>query len=144
MKLCDEANKKGEGEMSKRETPECTNGQDFVKTVPAKWDKEADVVVVGYGGTGAVSAITISEKGGKVIVLEKAPEPGGNTYTSAGGMSVCDNAKKAAQYLKALSLGSIDEELAIIYGEAWVEMVPWLKQRGARLVFSEIPWGRCL
>ena len=44
MKLCDEAHKKGEGEMSKSETTECANGQDFAKTVPAKWDKEADVV----------------------------------------------------------------------------------------------------
>ena len=75
-----------------------------------KWEKEADVVVVGYGGAGAVAAITVGEKGGKVIVLEKAPEPGGNTSSSSGAMRVPDHAEKAAQYLKAVSLGSVDAE----------------------------------
>lgn len=108
------------------------------KPVP-KWDKEADVVVVGYGGTGAVAAITAAEKGGKVILIEKAPEPGGNTITSAGGMRVCDSAEKAAHYLKHLSLGAMDDETSKIYAETWVEMVAWLKQRGARPIFSENP-----
>lgn len=39
----------------------------------AKWDKEADVVVVGYGGAGAVAAITAHDAGAKVLILEKLP-----------------------------------------------------------------------
>ena len=101
------------------------------------WDKEADVVVIGYGGAGAVAAITASEKGAKVVVLEKAPKPGGSTATSSGAMRVPDNAEKAAQYIQAISLGSVNAETARVYGETWVEMVPWFEKRGAQLVFLE-------
>lgn len=42
--------------------------------LPTKWDYEADVVVVGYGGAGAVSAITASNAGASVLCLEKEPK----------------------------------------------------------------------
>ncbi|NLX97054.1 MAG: FAD-dependent oxidoreductase, partial [Rhodopirellula sp.] len=38
--------------------------------VPSKWDKEADVVVVGGGGTGCAAAMSAAEAGAKVILLE--------------------------------------------------------------------------
>lgn len=125
--------------MPEKEAEGRSDIQNSIERSIPRWDKEADVVVVGYGGAGAVAAITVTEKGGKVILLEKAPEPGGNTITSNGGMKVCDNAEKGAQYLKALGLGSIDEETAKVFADTWVEMTPWLKQRGARLVLSELP-----
>jgi ribulose 1,5-bisphosphate synthetase/thiazole synthase len=31
--------------------------------LPVEWDKVTDVVIVGYGATGAVAAITVSEAG---------------------------------------------------------------------------------
>ena len=102
------------------------------------WEKEADVVVVGYGGTGAVSAITVSELGGSVIILEKAPEAGGSTSTCAGGMRVPDNGEKATQYINAVSLGSIDEEIAAAYAKTWMEMVPWIKRYGAEVVLWNV------
>jgi succinate dehydrogenase/fumarate reductase flavoprotein subunit len=102
-----------------------------------KWDKEADVVVIGYGGAGAVAAITACEKGGTVIILEKAPEPGGNTGASSGGMTMPDVAEKAAKYVRAVGLGSIDDEMATAYAEAWIEIEPWFKRHGGRLVFAE-------
>lgn len=45
------------------------------------WDGQYDVVVIGFGGAGAVSAKTAADAGAKVLVLEKAPEgeEGGNT-----------------------------------------------------------------
>jgi succinate dehydrogenase/fumarate reductase flavoprotein subunit len=44
-----------------------------------KWDRDADVVVVGYGAAGAATAITARDAGAKVLILEKAPvgEEGG-------------------------------------------------------------------
>jgi len=42
--------------------------------LPKEWDKEADLVVVGFGGAGAAAAITASDLGAKVLMLEKAPE----------------------------------------------------------------------
>jgi flavin-dependent dehydrogenase len=40
---------------------------------PGKWTEGADVVVVGYGGAGAITAITAHDAGVKVIILEKQP-----------------------------------------------------------------------
>ena len=41
---------------------------------PPHWDAEADVVIVGFGGAGAATAITAHDLGAKVLMLEKAPE----------------------------------------------------------------------
>ncbi|MFC1899984.1 FAD-dependent oxidoreductase [Chloroflexota bacterium] len=100
--------------------------------LPQKWDKETDVVVVGYGGAGAVAAITVSEEGGKVILLEKAPEAGGNTSTASGGMRYSVDARQTAQYIKNLGLGSVDDETARSFAETWVEIKPWLEKHGAK------------
>jgi len=40
--------------------------------LPDKWDFEADVVIVGYGGAGAVAAITAHDAGAKILILEKS------------------------------------------------------------------------
>jgi hypothetical protein len=50
---------------------------------PAKWDKEADVVVVGTGGGGLAASVRAAEKRLKVITLEKLSGPGGGTKESA-------------------------------------------------------------
>ena len=39
--------------------------------VPAKWDKEVDVVIVGTGHAGLAAAITAADAGAKVVILEK-------------------------------------------------------------------------
>lgn len=45
------------------------------------WDGQYDVVVIGFGGAGAVAASTAADNGAKVLLVEKAPEgaEGGNT-----------------------------------------------------------------
>ena len=48
---------------------------------PERWDAEADVVIVGYGGAGAVAAITAHDKGSKVLIIEKQPETGHTSNT---------------------------------------------------------------
>ncbi len=53
--------------------------------LPDHWDDEADIIVVGYGGAGAMAAITAKYEGASVIVLEKSTETdGGNTAVSGG------------------------------------------------------------
>ncbi|MBI2906085.1 MAG: FAD-binding protein [Chloroflexi bacterium] len=51
----------------------------------AKWDKTADVVVIGYGMAGAVGAITAHDAGAKVIILEKQPAESHCTFSSMSG-----------------------------------------------------------
>jgi succinate dehydrogenase/fumarate reductase flavoprotein subunit len=52
-------------------------------SAPAKWDKEADVVVIGTGGAGLAATVRASEKGLSVITIEKLQGPGGSTKESA-------------------------------------------------------------
>ena len=54
------------------------------EAVPRRWDAEADLVIVGGGGAGLVSAITARERGATVLVLEKAARCGGTTALSGG------------------------------------------------------------
>jgi len=42
--------------------------------MPATWDYEADVVIIGLGGAGASAAISAHDEGAKVLILEKQPE----------------------------------------------------------------------
>ena len=50
-----------------------------------QWDKEADVIVVGFGAAGGISAITAHDIGAKVLLIEKMPHPGGISMLSGGG-----------------------------------------------------------
>jgi hypothetical protein len=58
--------------------------------LPKKWDKTADVVVVGAGGSGFVAAVTAASKGSSVIMLEKASIYGGTT-AKAGSWWIPNN-----------------------------------------------------
>ena len=49
------------------------------------WDKELDVVVVGFGAAGGISAITAHDAGAKVLLIEKMPHPGGISILSEIG-----------------------------------------------------------
>jgi succinate dehydrogenase/fumarate reductase flavoprotein subunit len=72
--------------------------------LPREWDEEADVVVVGFGGAGAATAITAHNLGANVLMLEKAPEgeEGGNTRVAGQGYLYIDDVEKAITYLTAL------------------------------------------
>jgi succinate dehydrogenase/fumarate reductase flavoprotein subunit len=54
------------------------------ETVPARWDVEADVVVIGSGATGLTAAIVAKEAGASVIVVEAENHIGGHAIVSGG------------------------------------------------------------
>ncbi len=111
---------------------------------PQKWDREADVVVVGYGGAGAVAAITVAEQGASVLVIEKTPEIAMcNTFASSGHigfpngplgafpeMTVADFAK----YFYDRGYGLIDMETCMGLASAWFEVPGWLEKHGIPLM----------
>lgn len=79
-----------------------------------KWDKEADVIVVGFRGAGAAAAIASAQEGAKTLVLEKMPRGDGNTACAGGGFIIPKNADDAFVYLKetfTLSDSDLEEEL---------------------------------
>lgn len=70
-----------------------------------------DVIVVGYGYAGAVSAIHAARAGGRVLLLEKAAHPGGISICSAGGLRTAQDADAAFAYLKASNAGKTPDDV---------------------------------
>jgi len=125
--------------------------------LPPKWDAEADVVVVGFGGAGAATAITAHNLGAEVLMLEKAPEgeEGGNTRVAGQGYLHIDDIDDAIRYLNALS-GHHAAPPAMV--RAWAEEVhrnnDWVRSIGGDpqehqhqpegIEFPDLPGANCV
>jgi len=119
--------------------------------MPKKWDKEADVVVVGYGGAGAAVAIEASKAGAKVLVLEKMPTDGGSTAICGGivylggGTAVqkaagfTDTRDNMYNYIVAAAGDGADPELIGVYCDHSLELFDWLVGLGVKFKESYLP-----
>ncbi|HLZ18906.1 MAG TPA: FAD-dependent oxidoreductase [Smithellaceae bacterium] len=65
--------------------------------IPKKWDKTADVVIVGTGYSGLAAAIVSRQLGMKVLILEKMPVAGGNSVIAHGGANAVDPVRQKRQ-----------------------------------------------
>ena len=63
---------------------------------PAFAAESTDIVIIGSGGAGLSAAITATEKGAKVIVLEKMAYFGGNSNRSEGEMNAAGTKQQKA------------------------------------------------
>lgn len=121
------------------------------------WDRQADVVVVGFGGAGAAAAITACDAGASVILLEKAPEgdEGGNTRVAAQGYLNTSSADSAVTYLKAMSgHHRIPETMVRVWAEEMCANNAWVTHIGgdpqehqhppAGIEFPELPGADCV
>lgn len=55
---------------------------------PARWDKDADILVVGAGATGLPAAIEATERGAKVVLIEANWDVGGHAILSGGNVAL--------------------------------------------------------
>lgn len=65
---------------------------------PARWDKEADVVVIGAGATGLPAAIQAAEGGASVIVVEANTDVGGHAILSGGNVALGGGTSRQKKY----------------------------------------------
>lgn len=76
---------------------------DFAQTI--NWDGQYDVVVVGFGSAGAVTAMSAAEAGASVLLLDKAPlghEGGNSRYCGQTFMHSNGDEQAARDYFVAM------------------------------------------
>jgi succinate dehydrogenase/fumarate reductase flavoprotein subunit len=112
----------------------------------SRWDQEADVVILGTGFAGQVSAITAHDAGASVLVIEKAPEKhqGGNSRVCGQGIWCPSEAvfEDAFNYLKAMTAGTgypVPDEYLRFYVRGSHENKAWLESMGATMVPNTKP-----
>ena len=67
-----------------------------------RWDEETEVLIIGFGGAGAVAAVTAHDSGSRVLVVEKMERGGGNTNISLGGFLSLKDLDSGLRYLESL------------------------------------------
>jgi succinate dehydrogenase/fumarate reductase flavoprotein subunit len=123
-------------------------------TQARKWDKEADVVVIGTGFGGLSAAITAKDAGAKVIILEKMPQQheGGNSRVSGNMWWTPTNLPEALEYMQALCAGLTEKECLQALAEEMMKLNAWLETLGVKPsplgVFQpehpELPGAKCV
>ncbi|MBI2908926.1 MAG: FAD-binding protein [Chloroflexi bacterium] len=114
----------------------------------ASWDKTAEVVVIGYGGAGAVAAITAAENGADVLILEKQVQDNHHTNTGWSGSMFINpsDAQSGLDYVSALcrvigGKGQSWTDRPVI--RAWAEYAAtggrWIKDRGGDIFPNDAP-----
>jgi fumarate reductase flavoprotein subunit len=124
-----------------------------VNAADIKWDKEADIVVVGGGGAGYAAAVEAMEAGASVIVLEKTVSPGGNTRLSAGMIlgvhtekqkeiapwwTKGDSIAKFTEEMLAWGSGEVDADKVTEMCEASTEHIQWMMDMGREFDVCDI------
>jgi succinate dehydrogenase/fumarate reductase flavoprotein subunit len=93
-----------------------------------EWALETDVIVVGAGGAGLVSAINAHDSGADVLVLEKMPNVGGITILAGGGVKAAWDEDKAIQYLTKTQGGRVGEKLIAAFAKGLVELPDYVRE----------------
>ncbi len=109
--------------------------------MPESWDAETDVLVIGYGGAGAVTAVTAHDAGARVMVIEKQAEDAhtSNTQMCLGVFLSPDTVEDTLAYMSVASLVNvdmpeskdIDDDTIRVWAEESVKNRDWLTAMGA-------------
>ena len=98
---------------------------------PSRWielfDEEFDVVVVGYGYAGAISAIEAARSGAKVLLIEKTAVPGGISICSYGAVRSAHDKSKAFQYLKLTNGDRTPDDVVRALADGMSEMEDYVR-----------------
>lgn len=114
------------------------------------WDTEVDVLVVGSGAGGLVSAIVAADHHARVLVIEKSGEYGGTSATSGGGIwipnshlaaaaGLQDSEAEAYEYLRGLSAPNVPDEVIRAYIRKAPEMLRWLVEQ-TPVRYNSVPY----
>ncbi len=108
-----------------------------------RWDKSADVVIVGYGGAGVATALEAREAGLSVLAIDRAAGGGatrinGGIFYGGGGTpaqqeaGVEDTAEDMFRYLRLETQGVVTDDTLRRFCEESAETARWLAAYGVR------------
>lgn len=92
-----------------------------------EFDATYDVVVVGFGYAGGITAIEAAKAGAEVLLLEKEPVPGGISICSGGAVRCAEDADDAFEYLKATNGGRIPDEIVKVNAQGMTQLEDYVR-----------------
>lgn len=96
-----------------------------------KGNRRADVVILGYGGSGMVAAIEAAKSGASVLALEKSPFSGGCTKISDTFITAPKSVEGMVQYLKAtIGQNNVSDAIIQAISEETYQNTEWLHSMG--------------
>jgi succinate dehydrogenase/fumarate reductase flavoprotein subunit len=104
----------------------------------------ADVIVVGFGGAGAVAAMEAHDAGASVVILEKAEAGGGSTSISSGSVRIIDNHDKAANHYYSLAKGATPMPVVRAFVDNCNDLADWIRRNNgtpAENPYSQHTWS---
>jgi len=116
-----------------------------------RWDDEADVVIVGFGGAGACAALEANAEGARVLVLDRfhgggATAISGGVFYAGGGThiqeeaGVMDDADEMFRYLSLEVKGVVSAETLRDFCDKSVANLGWLEGHGVPFEASLCPY----
>ncbi|MEX2034993.1 MAG: FAD-dependent oxidoreductase [Xanthobacteraceae bacterium] len=91
-------------------------------------DETFDVVVVGFGFAGGISALNAAQCGAKTLLLEKSALPGGLSICSYGAVRSASDPDKAFQYLKATNDGRTPDDVVRALAEGMCDVERYVRE----------------
>jgi 3-oxo-5alpha-steroid 4-dehydrogenase len=141
------------GKRRERSKPPVVSAPPRVEAQPdrVRWDDEADVVVVGFGGAGACAALEAREQGASVLVLERfsgggaTAISGGVVYVGGGShiqreAGVEDSLEAMYEYLKLEVQDVVSDETIRDFCERSLDSFGWLERHGVPFEASLCPY----
>ena len=115
-----------------------------------KWDKEVDVLVVGSGAGGLLSALVAAKNNADVLIVEKDKLWGGTSATSGGGIWIPgsdqarasgfeDNLDEAFTYLRGLSADNVPDANIRAYVDNAGPMLRWVTEN-TQIRYIAVPY----
>jgi len=107
-------------------------------TLTTEFDHSFDVLVIGSGAGGLLSALMAAKNGAKVLVIEKSDVWGGTSATSGGGIwipnshlaqaqGIKDSAEAAFTYVRVQSADNVPDENIRAYINDSPKMLKWME-----------------
>jgi succinate dehydrogenase/fumarate reductase flavoprotein subunit len=91
------------------------------------FDETFDVIVAGYGLAGAAAAIAAADHGAKVLLIEKAPIPGGISMCAGGGIRITNRPVETLRYVKATNNGTTPDDVLEAFVDGMTEIEEFMR-----------------